>query len=84
MTSSNPSPEPDPAGFAAHSNEGDRIPLSPFVQDMRGPLGGVFVQDMPAGKPQVRPRPKVKGVPGPSGEVAEDYRPGGGTWRDAT
>lgn len=86
MTSSSPSPEhrPElPGGFAKHDPE--RIPLAgPFVSDidMPGPIGGVFLQDMPAGRP-VRPKVKVKGVPGAStGTAGEDYQPGQGSWRE--
>lgn len=81
MTSSSPSP--DPAGFAKHSNEGGRLPLTgQFLDEMHGPLGGVFIQDMPTARPG-RGRPKVKGVPGAStGSPGEDYQSGQGTWRE--
>lgn len=81
MTSSSPSD--DPAGFSAN-HKSERIPLAgPFVSDMAGPLGGVFLHDMPVGRP-VRPKPKIKGVPGPTTGADSDYLPGQGTWSDAT
>lgn len=86
MTSSSPSPDPIiEAGFAKHEHEGERLPLAgPFVSDMRGPLGGVYLQDMPMGKPPARQPRKIKGLPGPTTGASPDYEPGQGTWRDAT
>jgi len=56
-------------------------PVGPFVRDMKPPRG-VLVSDMPALKPQYS-KPRVKGVPGATAHTDEDYRPGGGQWKDA-
>lgn len=79
MTSSSPSP--DPAGFARHDNEGERLPLTGLFASEMPARQGVFLTDMPAGRPVPR-RPKVKGVPGPSTSADGDYAAGQGTWRD--
>lgn len=81
MTSSSQSP--DPAGFARHDSQ--RIPLAgPFVSEMPAPRGGVFLTDMPQGRPQQPARKRIKGVPGASNAAGDDYQPGQGTWSDAT
>lgn len=49
-------------------------------QSRRG-LRGVFLSDMPSGKPWF-PRRKIRGLPGLS-EADGDYAPGEGTWYDA-
>lgn len=84
MTSSSPSPESDPAGFARHDHEGERIPLTGlFTSDVHPPLGGgVLLQDMPTARPAPRPVPRVKGVPGATRDAAAD-QPGQGSWREA-
>jgi hypothetical protein len=48
-------------------------------------MTGVLITDMPAARPAIarRPRKPIRGVPSPSPDPGEDYRPGGGTWRPA-
>lgn len=63
------------SGWARHEG----LVYGLFIQDMQ-PAGGVAAQDMPAGRPKQKPKPKIKGVPMVSGSHP-DYVPGQGTWR---
>lgn len=67
-----------PGGWARQNKPGpEAYPLEP-AEDKPAPRG-VFTMDMPLGKPR-RPKPRIKGVPDPTGGPDTDYQPGGGTW----
>lgn len=68
------------SGWAWH--KGDEVPKNhgPFSSDIPPP-GGVYLTDMPLGRPLPRPEPKIKGVPRATPQPDdEDYQPGSGTW----
>jgi hypothetical protein len=58
------------------------------ARKIHGPFPGkgaapqqVLVSDMPAGKPDIPPRKRIRGVPSVTDDPGEDYQPGHGTWR---
>jgi hypothetical protein len=61
------------------ARSGDARRVHPLAADGQKPQK-ILVSDMPASKPEIAPRKRIKGVPGVT-TPDPDYLPGHGTWR---
>jgi hypothetical protein len=67
------------AGWAWHKHDDPGNVNGPYSTERPVPFA-VTSTDMPAAKPVIPPRRRIKGVPAVT-ETHEDYMPGQGTWR---